>query len=235
MHLVQVKITKNFLIINNPVSSLHIQMNKNRLPILYSFRRCPYAMRARMAICAAGILVEHIEVSLKAKPQSLLDYSPKGTVPVVVTSNGEVIDQSRDIMRWALEQSDPDDWLLKDDAVQAQAMATLVDTCDMDFKPLLDHYKYHDRHPEKTQTNYRQSAEFFLELLELCLQKNDFLMDSQIRFADIAIFPFIRQFAGVDNEWFSQSPYPKLRNWLQACVNSDLFATIMTKPPTNVQ
>lgn len=205
------------------------QMNTG-IPTLYSFRRCPYAMRARMAIYAAGIHVEHIEVSLKAKPQSLLDHSPKGTVPVVITIDGKVIEQSRDIMLWALEQSDPDNWLMKEDDAKQQEMAKLVDMCDADFKPLLDRYKYHDRHPEQTQTEYRQQAEFFLQQLEQRLSINSFLMDEQLRFADVAIFPFIRQFAGADSEWFNQSSYQKLRDWLQTCTNSALFAAIMSKP-----
>lgn len=207
-------------------------MNTNRLPILYSFRRCPYAMRARMAIHAAGVQVEHIEVSLKAKPQSLLDCSPKGTVPVVVAADGKVIEQSRDIMRWALEQSDPDNWLMKPDELKQQEMILLVDTCDNDFKPLLDRYKYHDRYPEQSQTAYRQQAEFFLQQLEQRLSTNHFLMDEKMRFSDVAIFPFIRQFAGVDSEWFNQSPYQKLRDWLQTCTSSALFAAIMSKPTT---
>ncbi len=207
-------------------------MNTNRPPILYSFRRCPYAMRARMAIHAADIQVEHIEVSLKAKPQSLLDYSPKGTVPVVVTADGKVIEQSRDIMRWALEQSDPDNWLLKPDEMKQQETILLVDICDNDFKPLLDRYKYHDRYPEQSQLEYRQHAEFFLQQLEQRLSVNHFLMDEKMRFADVAIFPFIRQFAGVDSEWFNQNPYQKLRNWLQTCTSSALFAAIMSKPTT---
>lgn len=205
-------------------------MNKIRFPILYSFRRCPYAMRARMAIHIAGIQVEHIEVSLKAKPQSLLDYSPKGTVPVVVTVEGKVIEQSRDIMCWALAQSDPDNWLMEQDEIKQQEMAALVDTCDLEFKPLLDRYKYHDRHPEQSQTEYRQQAEFFLQQLEQRLSTHQFLVDDKLRFADVAIFPFIRQFAGVDSEWFTQSPYPKLQCWLQTCTNSALFAAIMSKP-----
>jgi len=205
-------------------------MNTIRLPILYSFRRCPYAMRARMAIHIACIQVEHIEVSLKAKPQSLLDYSPKGTVPVVVTADGKVIEQSRDIMRWALEQSDPDNWQMKPDEIKQQEMIALVDTCDNDFKPLLDRYKYHDRYPEQSQIDYRQQADFFLQQLEQRLSANRFLMDENMRFADVAIFPFIRQFAGVDSEWFNQSPYQKLRNWLQTCTSSALFAAIMSKP-----
>lgn len=202
-------------------------MNLTTLPILYSFRRCPYAMRARMAICVASINVEHIEVSLKNKPQSLLDYSPKGTVPVVVTASGDVIEQSRDIMLWALQQADPDNWLLVNEQVKQQEMMHLVDTCDTEFKPLLDRYKYFDRHPEFSQTEYRQQAEFFLQILDTKLSKSAFLMKEQMCFADVAIFPFIRQFANTDTIWFAESPYKNVQRWLDDCISTKLFAAIM--------
>lgn len=202
-------------------------MNLTALPILYSFRRCPYAMRARMAIYVASINVEHIEVSLKNKPQSLLDYSPKGTVPVVVTASGGVIEQSRDIMLWALQQADPDNWLLVNEPVKQQEMMQLVDTCDTEFKPLLDRYKYFDRHPEFSQTEYRQQAEFFLQILETRLSTSAFLIDDQMRFADVAIFPFIRQFANTDAIWFAESPYKNVQRWLDDCISTKLFAAIM--------
>jgi glutathione S-transferase len=202
-------------------------MNKNSLPILYTFRRCPYAMRARMAIYAAGLTVEQIEVSLKNKPPRLLDYSPKGTVPVVITGNGDVIEQSRDIMLWALHQADPDNWLLQQDRQAQQQMTQLVDCCDFEFKPFLDRYKYFDRYPEQSQLEYRQQAEIFLHQLELCLSHNSFLIDGKMRFADVAIFPFIRQFAGVDKEWFAQSSYKNLGCWLDACINTPMFEAIM--------
>lgn len=182
-----------------------------------------------MAIYSAGIKVEHIEVSLKNKPQSLLDYSPKGTVPVVVTASGEVIDQSRAIMLWALHQADPENWLLQNDLAIHQGMNRLVDICDNEFKPLLDRYKYFDRHPEYSQLEYRQQAETFINHLENQLEQYTFLVDAQMRFADVAIFPFIRQFAAVDAEWFTQSPYKKLQVWLMACVNTDMFQKIMKK------
>jgi glutathione S-transferase len=184
-------------------------------------------MRARMAIYAAGIQVEYIEVSLKSKPQSLLDYSPKGTVPVVVTANGEVIDQSRDIMLWALQQADPDNWLLKNNTVSPQEMMQLVDICDNEFKPLLDRYKYFDRYLEFSQADYRQQAEFFLQLLDDRLAKHQYLMDEQIRFADVAIFPFIRQFANTDKIWLAESPYKNLQRWLDMCTSTTLFSAIM--------
>jgi glutathione S-transferase len=202
-------------------------MNDKTLPILYTFRRCPYAMRARMAIHTAGVKVEQIEVSLKNKPQSLLDYSPKGTVPVVVTEDGKVIDQSRNIMLWALHQADPENWLLKNDPQEQQKMTHLVDTCDTEFKPLLDRYKYFDRHPEFSQIEYRQQAELFLQQLNDRLAQHQYLIDAQMRFVDVAIFPFIRQFANTDKLWFAESPYKNVQRWLEDCINTAIFAAIM--------
>lgn len=196
--------------------------------ILYTFRRCPYAMRARMAIHAAGVKVQSIEVSLKNKPQSLLDCSPKGTVPVVITAAGRVIEQSRDIMQWALDQADPDNWLLQNETAKQQ-MQELVDSCDTEFKPLLDRYKYFDRYPAQSQSEYRQQAEIYLQVLELRLSRYSFLMDHKMRFADVAIFPFVRQFAGVDKLWFADSQYKNLQRWLDSCVNTALFLAIMKK------
>ena len=198
-------------------------------PILYTFRRCPYAMRARMAIRIAEISVEQIEVSLKNKPRELVDYSPKGTVPVLVTQTGEVIEQSRDIMLWALQQSDPGNWLLQENELKQQAMTQLVDKCDFEFKPLLDRYKYFDRYPEASQEEYRYNAEIFLTELNIILSKQEFLIDEKMRFADAAIFPFIRQFAAVDSEWFKQSTYNHLQRWLEACINTETFKKIMEK------
>jgi len=186
-------------------------------------------MRARMAIYSAGIEVEQIEVSLKAKPQSLLDCSPKGTVPVVVTVNGEIIEQSRDIMLWALNQSDPGHWLAIKDQQKQQEMRQLVDCCDEEFKPLLDRYKYFDRHPEQSQNEYRKQAEFFLKKLDDKLSTHKFLIDEHMRFADAAIFPFIRQFAALDNIWFSESSYKNLQGWLQTCISSEIFLAVMQK------
>ncbi|RYY75959.1 MAG: glutathione S-transferase [Gammaproteobacteria bacterium] len=201
----------------------------NRLPILYSFRRCPYAMRARMAIKTAGISVEQIEVSLKHKPRDLLECSPKGTVPVLVTLDGEVIEQSRDIMSWALQKSDPGNWLLKENDLKQQAMTQLVDKCDFEFKPFLDRYKYFDRYPEESQEEYRSRAENFLTELNTALSKHAFLIDDNMRFADAAIFPFIRQFAAVDMEWFKQSSYTHVQRWLEVCVGTETFLKIMEK------
>lgn len=197
------------------------------LPVLYSYRRCPYAMRARMAIWAANIEVEVREISLREKPAHLLRISPKGTVPVLQILDGSVIDQSLDIMQWALAQNDPQGWL----NAEHEAANALINNNDGDFKKALDRYKYPDRYPEHTQAFYREQGEQFLQRLETALAQHDYLLGDKPSMADVAIFPFIRQFAAVDAEWFAMSPYSRLRVWLATWVESALFAEIMQKFP----
>lgn len=197
------------------------------LPILYSYRRCPYAMRARMALCSAGIEVEIREISLKEKPRHMLLVSPKGTVPVLVLDDGRVIDQSLDIMLWALKQRDVDDWL----NVNMPEAIALIDLNDGMFKQSLDRYKYAIRFPEHPAQYYRSEGEQFLQQLESQLARHKFLMCDRPSFVDIAIFPFIRQFAAVDEAWFQTIAYSQLKNWLHHWLNSDLFARIMVKYP----
>ena len=192
--------------------------------ILYSFRRCPYAMRARMAIAMSGIQVELREVVLRDKPQALLYMSPKATVPVLQTSNGSIIDESLEIMHWALQQADPENWLANIDH-------ELITTNDGDFKYWLDHYKYADRYPEHSEEYYRQQGEKIVLALENRLEKTAYLSGDSITFTDIALFPFIRQFAFVDVNWFEQAPYPKLQNWLNSFIASPLFISVMKKYP----
>ena len=200
------------------------------LPILYTFRRCPYAMRARLALTYANINIEYREVELKNKPQAMLDVSPKGTVPVLVLENGEIIDESLDIMLWALQQSDPKNWLQhKEEAF------TLIEENDNTFKPWLDRYKYADRFPKQTQTFYRIRGELFLHQLENNLSQFTFLVGNQPTLADFAIFPFVRQFAFVDKAWFDQSAYLKLQKWLNSHLESSLFEKTMVKRPVWVQ
>lgn len=201
------------------------------LPILYSYRRCPYAMRARMAIWAANIQVEVREVSLREKPAHLLHISPKGTVPVLLLEDGTVLEQSLDVMQWALAQRDPQGWLNSD----PDAVSHLIGINDGDFKKALDRYKYPERYPEQTQLNYRQQGEQFLQKLEIALTAHRSLLSNATSMADVAIFPFIRQFAAVDNEWFAQSPYPALRAWLQGWLEGELFNEIMQKFPTYLE
>ena len=191
-------------------------------PILYSFRRCPYAMRARLAIASSNITVELREVVLKDKPQALLDVSPKATVPVLITLDQAVIDESLDIMHWALKQADPDNWLSDIDH-------DLISNNDSDFKQWLDRYKYADRHPEQSEAFYRQQGEKTLLVLEQRLMDTPYLSGDNISFTDIAIFPFIRQFSAVDLKWFATAPYPKLLVWLNTLINSQLFQHSMIK------
>lgn len=198
------------------------------LPILYSYRRCPYAMRARMALSYAGIAVEIREISLKHKPAHMLQVSPKATVPVLVLPSGQVIDQSLEIMQWALQQHDADGWLSAD----PQHSALLIAENDGSFKQSLDHYKYAVRFPQHSAEDYRQQGELFLAKLELLLQQSSFLLGNTISLADIAIFPFIRQFAAVDNHWFEAADYTKLKCWLQQLLDSTLFKRVMVKYPT---
>jgi glutathione S-transferase len=197
-------------------------------PTLYSFRRCPYAMRARMAVRYAGCAVEIVEVSLKAKPAEMLEHSPKGTVPVLVLGD-QVLEQSLDIMRWALAQSDPDDWLMADDETARLLIVDLIARNDGPFKTSLDQYKYAVRYPEFSQVEYRQRGEVFLSELEDRLGSQLFLVSDHLTLADVALAPFVRQFCFVDPEWFWQSPYPKLREWLQRFLESALFVQTMEK------
>jgi glutathione S-transferase len=201
------------------------------LPILYSYRRCPYAMRARMALWAAQVQVELREVSLREKPQHLLQISPKATVPVLQLPDGAVLEQSLDIMHWALQQNDAQGWLKSD----AQAASALISLNDGEFKQALDRYKYPDRYPERSQLFYREQGEQFLQKLETALARHRYLLGDAASIADVAIFPFIRQFAAVDAEWFAQSDYVSLRAWLAGWVGSDLFDEVMQKFPTYIE
>jgi len=200
-------------------------------PILYSFRRCPYAMRARLAIATSGLQVELREVVLRDKPQPLIDISPKATVPVLITSDEQLIDESIDIMFWALQQSDPDGWLKDLNQEQRSVSKHIITNNDGEFKYYLDRYKYADRYPEHSQQYYRQQAEKTLMDLEQRLDSHDYFISEKLSIADIAVLPFIRQFAFVDKEWFDQSPYPLLKQWLEEFITSELFANIMHKYP----
>lgn len=191
---------------------------------LYSFRRCPYAMRARMALRYSGVPVEIVEVSLKAKPAAMLAISPKGTVPVL-EADGRVIDESLEIMRWALAQHDPDDWLLGGDS----RIAELIEANDQGFKVHLNRYKYAERYPEQPMEVYRAEGAVFLQRLDGLLEGRDYLLSDHLSLADVALLPFVRQFAHVDREWFAQTPYVRLQAWLQRLLESNLFTSIMKK------
>ena len=195
------------------------------LALLYSYRRCPYAMRARMALSYAGIAYQLHDISLKDKPAGLLAVSPKGTVPVLVLPDGRVLEQSLDIMHWALQQHDPSRWL----DIDRDNSQALISENDGAFKQALDKYKYASRFPEQSAASYRRQAEVFLCKLEQALQERPFLSGAHLSLTDVAIFPFIRQFAAVDADWFAQATYPKLQAWLQARLESSLFLGVMSK------
>lgn len=193
---------------------------------LYSFRRCPYAMRARLGILFAELQVELREITLKNKPSQMLAISPKGTVPVLQLLDGTVIEESTEIMIWALEQQDPQGLL---DAEVLQQANALTDKNDNEFKYWLDRYKYADRHTDMTQTEYRQKGEIFLQVLEELLTKNPYLLGKTVTIADIGIMPFVRQFAHVDRDIFYSLPYPNLQRWLQDWLQHPFFLQTMTK------
>ena len=195
---------------------------------LYSFRRCPYAMRARMALRYSAVEVAIVEVSLKAKPAEMLALSSKGTVPVLQV-DGRVIDESLEIMSWALAQHDPQDWRLRDNADGQALTAALIEENDQVFKLHLNRYKYPERHPEQPMEHYRAEGEVFLGRLERLLEARSFLAADHQSLADVALLPFVRQFAHVDREWFAQAPYPHLQQWLQRFLESELFVAIMAK------
>lgn len=189
--------------------------------ILYSFRRCPYAMRARFALIASRTRVELREVKLSAKPQAMLAASPKGTVPVLVLPDGRIIDQSLDIMRHALARNDPEDWLKGDDP-------ELIAMNDGSFKHDLDRYKYPERHSSDAMS-HRTAALAFLKTLERKLTRTACLSGDKWGLTDAAILPFIRQFAAVDPGWFDSLPHPSLKTWLSKGLASKLFAMAMVR------
>ncbi|WP_427981539.1 glutathione S-transferase [Agarivorans sp.] len=196
--------------------------------ILYSFRRCPYAMRARLALAASQTPVLLREIILKHKPAEMLALSPKGTVPVLQLETGEVLEESLDIMLWALRRADPLGWL----NTNPQDSQQWITRNDQEFKPYLDKYKYAVRFPEQSPESYRQQGEIFIADIERQLQQTPYILGQQQSLADMAILPFIRQFASVDLSWFEQTPYPKTQAWLKQFIDSALFRSIMKKYPT---
>ena len=197
-------------------------MNK---PKLFTYRRCPYAIRSRLALYQAGIDYESIEISLKDKPSDFLALSPKGTVPVLVQSDGKVIEESLEIMLWALNISDPEHWILKGNDLSQK----LIFENDFYFKKNLDKYKYADRFPEHSKEYYRAQCEIFLNILDEKLKFKLYLIEDRISLADIAIFPFVRQFFLVDENWFLDSKYDALKKWLRGMIDSHIFKEVMKK------
>ena len=200
-------------------------------PILYSFRRCPYAMRARMGLVVSNIVVEIREIDLKNKPDSLREASPKSTVPTLVLPNGAVIAESLSILQWALLRGDPEGWAAFDVDTMGD-MLSLIGQNDEAFVKYLKQYKYYNRFPEASQQTYRQAGEGFLKVLEKRLQAQPFLFADHLSLADIALFPFVRQFSCVDPAWWDdQTNYPKLAAWIIYLTNAAVFQKAMIKYP----
>jgi glutathione S-transferase len=190
-------------------------------PILYSFRRCPYAMRARLALLASGTVCEIREVKLSAKPAEMLAIAPKATVPVVHLPDGGVIDESLDIMRWALARNDPEGWLdHSDDALIARN--------DGPFKYHLDRYKYAGRHGADP-AEHRAAACDLLRPLDARLQASPYLCGEAMGLADAALMPFVRQYAATDRTWFDALPLPALQAWLARLIASPWFDAAMVR------
>lgn len=198
------------------------------LPVLYSFRRCPYAMRARLALHASGQPCALREVVLRDKPAELLAVSPKGTVPVLVLPDGTVIDQSLDIMLWALRRNDPAGWLRPGEGTLDGLLALVAD-CDQRFKPALDRYKYPGRFEGADPLAHRAAGAAFLQPLDMRLQNTRHLAGDHATLADAAIAPFVRQFAAVEPDWFAAQPWPHLRAWLDAWTATTAFAEVMVR------
>jgi len=200
--------------------------SKNNLPILYSFRRCPYAMRARMAIHISGQKCELREVLLRDKPPSMLEYSAKGTVPVLILQDGKVIDESLDVIDWALNLNDPDDWQRSKDKEKTKE---LIKINDGEFKYHLDRYKYSKRYDNEDPEFHRKKCLKFIESINNELNNSEYIFDDNISYADIVLLPFIRQFRIADIEWFDSLPYDNLKKWLSSFLGSSLLNSIMKK------
>lgn len=203
----------------------------SRLAILYSLRNCPYAMRARLAIFKAKEPVLLRDLVLSNKPKEMLAASPKGTVPVVVLANNTVIEESVDIMLWALHRADPDDLLHAQQQDALSAMLLLIKDFDDNFKTSLDAYKCAKRYQEDNIDECRKACQQYVQQLEQRLTEHTFLMSNKESLADIALIPFIRQFARVERQWYLQSPYPKVRQWLNSYLQSATFTKVMAKHP----
>ena len=212
------------------------------LPILYSLQNCPYAMRARLAILLAQQSVRLRPIVMKNKPAEMLAVSPKGTVPVLVLENSKdyldlnqvnqsIIDESLDIMLWALNRNDPHDLLYSHNELALPEMLKIIEKNDKQFKPTLEQYKHAKRFHEDTQEQYRLACEPFVQALELRLRQHEFLMGATPSLLDYALVPFVRQFSKVNRQLYLQGPYTHLQHWLNNHLQSRLYAQAMFKHP----
>ena len=207
------------------------------LPILYSLQHCPYAMRARLGLVMAQQQVMLRAVTTKNKPEEMLTASPKGTIPVLILPDSKVIDESLDIMLWALQQNDPENLLHKDNPSDLPAMIDLIRRNDQEFKPQLEIYKKAKRFHQKNEIEERQKCEVFITELEQRLTTKgastggEFFIGQKPGLIDYALLPFVRQFSRVNRSWFVQAQYPNLRTWLEGHVQSRNYAKVMAKYP----
>ncbi|WP_434937735.1 glutathione S-transferase [Shewanella sp. HL-SH8] len=201
------------------------------LPVLYSLRNCPYAIRARLAIYASGQQVYLRDLVLSNKPAEMLAVSPKGTVPVLVTLDNAIIDESLSIMQWAFSQTDPNDYLHKSAPNALAEMRVMIERFDSEFKGHLEQYRCSKRYHETSLLDDRQKCEPYLADLEKRLCQHQYLMSDKPSLADLALMPFLRQFARVERQWYLQSPYPKLRQWLNGYLQSRMFTKVMAQQP----
>lgn len=200
------------------------------LPILYSFRRCPYAIRARMAIAVSGQNCELREVVLRSKPAEMIEASPKGTVPVLVLSEFDVIEESMEIMHWALRKNDPEGWLIATDQ-NRKDVDLLIAENDGAFKDNLDKYKYSARFEYVDPNYHRAECLSFLDKLNDRLSETNYLCSDKFSLIDASILPFVRQFANTDREWFDALDLPGIHRWLKLILESNLFVSVMKKYP----
>ncbi len=196
-------------------------------PVLYSFRRCPYAMRARMALAVSGETVRLREILLRDKPEEMLAASPKGTVPVLVFGDDAVIDESLAVMRWALDRHDPEAWLRPEEGGLDDMLALIAEN-DGPFKHHLDRYKYSTRYEGADRDVHRREGEAFLRGLDARLA-GGFLFGARRSLADVAIFPFVRQFRIADPDGFDAQDFVRLRSWLAGHLDWPVFAQAMGK------
>jgi glutathione S-transferase len=199
----------------------------NSYPVLYSLQNCPYAMRARLALLLSEQAIIIRAITLKDKPQQMLEASPKGTVPVLILADGSVLQESIDIMLWALKQNDPHH-LLQDEE-QYQQIIELIERGDNEFKHPLEQYRAAKRYHKDTEQYWRQQCEVFITELEQRLEETGHFVGHRLSLADYAFIPFMRQFGRVDRKWFAQAPYPKVKAWLTMQLQSQLYAKMMTK------
>ncbi|MGR5094532.1 glutathione S-transferase [Vibrio maritimus] len=205
-------------------------MSNQNLPVLYSLHNCPFAIRARIALIKAQQAVRLRSIKLNNKPQEMLNASPKGTVPVLVLSDSkQVLEQSLDIMVWALRQSDPDNLLYSEESHALQHMLSTIESFEHDFDPALNAFGCAKRYHETNMLSLRKDCEVQLALLESRLSQHSFLFGEKESLVDIALVPFLRKFARIDKQWFRDAPYPKLRTWLNNYLQSQMFSKAMEK------